>query len=305
MRKSNTLIAMVVAASASSMAWGAVHIDDTFGDGVLGTNPDVGTGFVDGSENGGVVTETGGAAVLSGSGNWVAPGINSNDNFDFLNANGVKVVYTTDGVSTAHDRNTAVGWIYAGDSRGDYFQSFAVVSADRPKTTNSIFPTVDTGALYVQVFYERGTSNTDLTAYGQIRVVNKNKTAVGNGEADGLVTLGTFTFDSYDGQSEMDTTIIVNQDGWSVGFSEDVTVALGSLTGSWDSVDSVVGAFSADITDEFDNGAYVTATGQVTGNSSGQVSVLSIHASDIPEPASMALMGLGGLCMVRRTRRAA
>ena len=96
----------------------------------------------------------------------------------------------------------------------------------------------------------------------------------------------------------MDVTVSVNDAGFAVLFSEPVTVTEGSLSGTWNGA-----SFSIDT--EFASGVFwaLEGTHHDKGRGSIRMDEIEINSGFVPEPATLALLGLGGLGMLIRRKR--
>jgi len=288
--------------------------DDTDGDQItrIGWNHNgIGGGFqyqASGSvgTTGENVSSAAGTGFLSHSaGNWAQSGVTSNDVVQVLNtAANTETMWSTRRVYVDADQSTYLPQAVGGETSDWRFQH-GIISTDRANTSRNDLYANGEGGLYINLFYERETSYTDLTLKGNIRAATKDKGASQDQEsATGLVTLATFDFGSVlggnDGQ-HLTVMLDTDNDGWAFRFADDTgfltpTVTAGSLSGGWTNLTSIVDAETVSFTDEFLNGAFVFSEGAAlsTGRGSGVLDQVFVSVG-VPEPATAGLLMLGGL----------
>ncbi|MCC5830688.1 MAG: PEP-CTERM sorting domain-containing protein [Phycisphaeraceae bacterium] len=132
---------------------------------------------------------------------------------------------------------------------------------------------------------------------GTIQVTDSNSPTNGP-----WVQVAAFSFDTYDGSVPLDVRIILEgETGFAVELSEDVTVSSGALAYTWSGLDT---DFSRNVSPHFAAGeelyAFVGTSNWSSGRGFAEHGRVLITA--IPEPASLALVGLGGLVLLRRQR---
>jgi hypothetical protein len=204
---------------------------------------------------------------------------------------------------------------FPGGEQADLRIEYGLVSANRPVTGNNDLYNNTNGGLYVNLFYEREESGTNLTLTGNIRATTKNK-PVGDTEGlTGLVTLATFRLGDVAGITGgdygqiLDVKIDADMNGWRVSFADQngpitPTVLSGSLSGGWTNLRSVIDGETISFTDEFLNGAFLFAGAQGIGGGRGSVVFDSVFVyMTVPEPSTWALFGLGSLLLVGMGRR--
>lgn len=300
-----------------------VLISDQFDAGGPGSNPTgVGAGFQYLNGQGTFTSNEGlhGTAPAEGllfyaQSDWAQGGVSSNDQWSPVPAVTVHARWTHQRVYADADQNAYYAQ-FPGGEQSDFRVQYGIVSANRSKTLRNDLWANGEGGLYVNLFYERETSATDLTLTGNIRAVVKSKPGSGDTEGTlGLVTLATFSLGRVTGGDYgqiLDVMLDADLGGWSFAFADQAgpitpTLLSGSLSGGWTNLTSVVDGETVSFSDEFLNGAFLYAAGQAIGAGRGSMVLESVLVTtSVPEPSTLALLGLGmaGLCARRlRPRR--
>jgi len=302
-----------------------VLISDQFDEGGAGSNPSgIGAGFEYKVINTGVDATSaegrwgGGPAegflIWCRSANWCFAGLSSKDSWKPVPAVTAHVEWTHQRVYVDADQTSNYPQ-FPGGEQADLRIEYGLVSANRPVTGNNDLYNNTNGGLYVNLFYEREQSGTNLTLTGNIRATTKNK-PVGDTEGlTGLVTLATFRLGDVAGITGgdygqiLDVKIDADMNGWRVSFADQngpitPTVLSGSLSGGWTNLRSVIDGETISFTDEFLNGAFLFAGAQGIGGGRGSVVFDSVFVyMTVPEPSTWALFGLGSLLLVGMGRR--
>lgn len=328
------LLALGVGGSA---LWAApiTVIDDHFDDDVIATNT-LGTGNGFSLAGGGAGTGEAGSAWFVGDfGGAVDFGnaqISSVDQFNIVNnpTNPVTVTeWTVSYAEPIRDRTTDLSGPFPGGGEADSRHQFGIISADiiGTQSPNELFRNTGSGGVYINIFYERrddaapdsSDDHLNVGVTGNVRVVNKAKPDFADLESTaGLVTIATFDLGMRDfnlgpqsgPNDDFMVRLITTPVGISVGFFEEdgvtpvVPVAVnGLLSSPWASLTSFIDLENIAITDEFDNGAFVFAMGQMLEVGRGFQDVDRITVTQIPEPTSLVLLCVG-LALVASRRRA-
>jgi hypothetical protein len=302
-----------------------VLISDQFDEGGAGSNPSgIGAGFEYKVINTGVDATSAegrwGGAPAEGfligcrSTDWCFAGLSSKDSWKPVPAVTAHVEWTHQRVYVDADQTSNYPQ-FPGGEQADLRIEYGLVSANRPVTGNNDLYNNTNGGLYVNLFYEREQSGTNLTLTGNIRATTKNK-PVGDTEGlTGLVTLATFRLGDVAGITGgdygqiLDVKIDADMNGWRVSFADQngpitPTVLSGSLSGGWTNLRSVIDGETISFTDEFLNGAFLFAGAQGIGGGRGSVVFDSVFVyMTVPEPSTWALFGLGSLLLVGMGRR--
>ncbi|MCS7305865.1 MAG: PEP-CTERM sorting domain-containing protein [Thermoguttaceae bacterium] len=305
-----------------------VLISDQFDQGGPISNPsgigagfeykDINPGIQDPAEGlyGGAPAE--GFLIWARNANWCFGGLSSKDVWKPVPAVTAHARWTHQRVYVDADQ-TATYPQFPGGEQADFRIEYGLVSANRAVTGNNDLYNNTSGGLYVNLFYEREASATNLTLTGNIRATTKNK-PVGDTEGlTGLVTLATFRLGNVAGITGgdfgqiLDVIIDADLNGWRVSFADQngpitPTVLSGSLSGGWTNLSSVIDGETISFTDEFLNGVFLFAGAQGMGAGRGSAVFDSVFVYlTVPEPNAWALFGLGGLLLVglgyRRLRR--
>jgi len=282
------LLVLALVAMLSPAVFGSIIVADDFDDGDIGTNTTgIGTGFNWGTWSGGAaVTESGTTVTLENSEvAWARASITSKEGAALGTA---LAGYLFQGVSFSQSPN---GWDWGGDT-----DRLAIgVKADNTAME------FDTGVW--QGFWIQFESDSIFT--GSNSQFNGTSTLFYVSSAGAKTTLATWTFDT------------LNWDDWAnFAATADFTPVLDlylnlsstgySLTICGDTISNVTGDLSAAYADkgidisELPMG-YAFAYAQ-TENPSLFTSIDSIVITGIPEPATIALLGLGGLALLRKKR---
>jgi hypothetical protein len=310
MRRRSSTSALVVSAALSVIGLGAagaraqnIVINDSFDDGNLATNTNgVGAGWTATSNGYALGTETGNAfhSDTSGGFDYALQAISSNNGFDFWNSGGATINFTTHSAAVTHDQSGTLAQ-FPGGQQADWRQELGLFSFRRSPTDNADDELYlnHSGGLYIDLFYDQngGPSGTNLKVTGNVRAVNKFHTTNSDTEGSpGLETLATFTLNGYDGQSNLLSTLHVNNTGFSLGFDKSVSWQVSPLVGAsivGTDDGTLVGNFTdmndASFTDEFVNpygpDAYISAMGQNMGpgRGSGDLSNVTVNAAQLSE----------------------
>ncbi len=306
-----------------------VLINDQFDEGGPASNPSgIGSGFEYKQIQSGVrIAQEGlhGSAPAEGflmwciDANWAFGGLSSKDSWKPLPAVTAHTRWTHQRVYVDADQGVTYPQ-FPGGEQSDFRIQYGLVSANRPVTGNNDLYNNTSGGLYVNLFYEREASATNLTLTGNIRAVTKAKTSAGDTEGlAGLVTLATFRLGEVAGITGgdfgqiLDVMIDADLNGWRVSFADQngpitPTVLSGSLSGGWTNLSSVLDGETISFTDEFVNGAFLFAGAQGIGAGRGSVVFDSVFVYlSVPEPTTWTLFALGSLLLAgmgyRRLRR--
>jgi len=262
-------------------------------------------------------------AVFSPTWYWGRAEISSKDEFSWKSGRNQGIVtewvVQDAGIYSTGDNSTYISAMHNGEY-SDFRNQFGLVSANRDnndQTYDQLFNNTE-GGVYVNLFYERESSDRDVTITGSVRVVNKNHP--NNSDYDsaaGLVTIGTFSLGRHEfvpGSEADDFSVRIeaDADGFVVRFfdlstGEDILPGdlVGSMGGLWSSLTSVYqygGVYETiTITDEFDNGAFAYCMGQQVWNGKGWVELDRLTVTEIlPEPTSLMLLAAGAGLLLRR-----
>ncbi|HEX8524734.1 MAG TPA: PEP-CTERM sorting domain-containing protein [Tepidisphaeraceae bacterium] len=283
-------------------------INDDFNDNNLTTNTTgTGSGWTPVSNYGPVGTETNSAfrTDTSTGGNYQLQGISSRDGFDFWNAGGATIQFTTRNAAVTVDKSNATTQ-FRGGPYSDYRQELGLVSFRRSNTDavpDELYANTS-GGLYITLFYDgNGSGNpNNLTVTGNLRAVSKQKTGAGDAESTtGLQTIATFTLGGYDGQSDLLSTLHVNNTSFSLGFDKPVSWQVDDFVGSSITVDgqgrlvgnysdfNLAAQFTSDLSGEFNNplgpDAFIYAHGAnvENGRGSAELSKVVVNAAQVAE----------------------
>ncbi|HEX8524733.1 MAG TPA: PEP-CTERM sorting domain-containing protein [Tepidisphaeraceae bacterium] len=291
-----------------------IIINDDFNDGDLTTNtgtgvggPAVGTGWTPTTNFGPVGTEINSAFVSDPStdaADYQLQGISSKNGFDFWNTGGATVQFVTRNATVTLDKSNSTTQ-FRGGQFSDFRQELGIVGFRRSNTdtTRDELYTNTSGGLYITLFYDGNGSGDpkNLVVTGNLRAVSNQKTANGDSEATlGLETIATFTLNGYDGQSDLLSTLHVNNTGFSLGFDKPVTWTVTEFVGPSIQVDGqgrLIGnysdfndaAFTSDLSGEFNNklgaDAFIWAHGAdvQNGRGSGELSSVVVNAAQVSE----------------------
>ena len=256
---------------------------DTFDDGNLGSNSTgIGEGWTTATFGGGG-GEVDSAFRFDGRplGNWHLYEISSRDTLPVWQAEATRFEFRTGRLE-----------ISAGNSLGDLKQQFGIVSAYEPRSGSGLGPDHNeanlfqntAGGLFVELYYDQISDDGDVVVSGAVRAANQSKAPWREGDIDvGVFSPVRFTFDAYDGQAELVTTISVSQSGWSVGFSEDLTIQTAegevqvegnAFHGDW----SWRSLGDAAISTEFMDGGFAFAMAQNLDIGRGSVDLIEVLA---------------------------
>lgn len=260
-------VAGVMAIGVSS-ASAAFLLNDQFDDGVLGTNTTgVGSGFTlfTGFGSGSTAVESGGTVNIKSNGTDIVPSIQSNDVFD---PTGLTLTWGIESAVTVGFDGVGVGWVQPGVIPGQPKSVILDMRSDR-----LTFDLLD----------------------GSGNFTRQLEIALGSNAANA-------TFD-WDYASPLVAEIMLDATGWAVK----VTGTNVSVDQSGLYSDLGLGGWQVSGTDrvtlamiQADIGAAEMATAAYTYREPGDA-VFSF-VTIIPEPASLVLMGIGGLLMLRRRR---
>jgi hypothetical protein len=309
---SRRLAVLSAAAAAVAMAGAAasaqnIIINDNFDDGNLLTNTlGVGSGFSP-SNTFGAGVEVDGAfrTDTSTGGNFGLQAISSRDGFDFWNSGGALVQWTTGSVTSTLDANQNL-LAFPGGTSADWRHELGVVNFRRNNLDNvpDEFWRLDgigsnQAGFYINLFYDQAGSGNgnDLLVTGNIRAANKDKAANVDFPGPGAEVIATFTFNLYQGQTDLVTSLSMNDIGFSLSFSENATFSIepfmgpsfqvqnGSLVGNW--ADMGEAPFTDEFINPFGHDAFVTAQGQNLGAGRGMGSVkhILVDAAQLSEPS--------------------
>jgi hypothetical protein len=273
------VLAVTVSASAAPLYY------DTFADGALDTNPDQGNGVHDwkfGHVNSELAGESKAYVNKDNSGDWWSSVIASKaeDDLNWWDSEGMTYRFRLGETVIDNDES---------DSPDVRMVMCLIDEARNHSQSHGAWGNDGYGALYLTVEIDAAG-----TAIGSLAVTDDTKQGSQSPPA-----LANFTFDSFTGIGDgawLETLIWVSDSGYAIEFAEDVTVTQGSLVGSWDSA----------IDTEFSDGAFWAVEVANHHEGRGYIHVDEVEVSDgnvIPEPATMALLGLGGLGALLRRKR--
>lgn len=289
LKKTFVLTAALTAGLVAQRGFAANIIDDHFDDAALGTNTTgVGSGFSLGTLGNAAQqaaasgSEAGTTASIehtsSGNGDYNSVGrasIYSNDTFDFFTAIGATI--TIDVASTTAPVNT-------GSAPGDFdFSRTGVGVMDAAATVGLPGGADDSVSnVFVRLFESGASGNYWSTGTTQGALIVEDNGAVN--------VLATWDWASFDGSGPLQIVMDLDNTGYNITF-DDGTAA---VSGAWGGID---------LSDDFVGGAVAHATTQnfIEGGT-GELNVDRIQVNIIPEPSSLALLGLGGLAMLCRRR---
>ncbi len=318
MRYALCALLTLVAALAATHARAAVLIDDAFDDG----DPKTNTLGVGGRYNGGLwngsMTEAGGILTFNLTGDWGNGGLVSYED-DTPEWDGRFDAWTPDGVTA-----TAVLGGVTHTNVGEALNATFGIVDERNKGDNQADALVPyhnrEGGLWLRLaFNKTGPGDADFAVYGAIVAAAADKDSDGTGAA--LVdNLATFALPDWDGQAFRTFQIFVNDTGWRAAAPGGAVVWTDGFTGAtstdvaygqtWATVNASAGFTNDDPADDADwlddtvFGHAVANLGLDGARDDGTVDYdhWRVETGDMlaPEPATLSLLALGALALLRR-----
>ena len=266
-----------------------VYLDDQFDSGSAGTNPDgVGDGFhtqgIGHSQSAGLHT------ITPANSNWALSSMYTKPVDDFPIDPGLDITarFVLNSFNVTTETSGAGLQVEYG-----LVNNTALPGNDGGGKAHGSWQIGQGGSIVVQLRKDGSTE----AVVGTVQVTDSDSPTEG-----ASVQVAAFSFDTYDGSVPLDVRIILEgESGFAVELSEDVTVSTGALTYAWSGLD---GDFGRTVSPLFAAGeglyAMVGTSNWSTGRGYAEHDRVLITA--IPEPASLALVGLGGLLLLLRRR---